>query len=538
MLYENPFFILGATTRDNRNKILELAEEKSLEIDEELCNKARSNLTIPKNRLDAELKWFPGLSPKRTSIILEQLTNSKKSLLEEVGLPALSEFNLFVSILSMENFHLSKDELKLIIEELIEIYDELDVKIIMRDINEDRALAGFVEVRDETHIEEILVERKNDCTRSIIKRLNNLEIQSLIQLLTKVTEDTTSHGEKQANELVEFIVDDYRLHTKDFLEQEAEKIKQLMNFIESKAHLGKDEIKKSIERLIQSIRTWDIVAQPIQLCYKPKGMNDTLSQNLGNSIRSFGINLFNEYKLLDESEKIIHIVKELFSELPDLADKLEEDVVALREISSDREKREKEHKEFLKSLSYAAEIGIVFKDKLTIENGKITFSNTTYKLEDITKIAWGAVRHSINGIPTGTTYTIRYGNATSSQTIETRRSEVYENVIDKLWRSSGIDILTTILKTLKEGKSWNFSKCVLWDDGIAFTKTKFFGSDETIKVGWSGIKKWSENGCLVLNTQKVRCDLSYMDIYNVHFLEHLMTMLFKNSKVNVMSDLL
>lgn len=537
-MQNNPFYILGATTRDNRNKILELAEEKSLEIDEELCSKARSNLTIPKNRLEAELTWFPGLSPKRIKTILEQLVNAQQSILEEVGLPTLSECNLLIAILNMENFHLSKEQLKLVIEELIEIYDALDIKIIIRDINEDRALAGFVEVRDETHVEEILIQRKNDCTKNIIKRLNGLEIQSLIQLLTTVVEDTTLNGEKQPNELVELIVDDYMLHTKNFLEQEAQKIKQLMEAIELKASLGKDEIKSPMDRLIQAIRTWDNVAQPIQLCYKPKGINDALSQNLGHSVRSFGINLFNQYNLLDESEKIIHIVKELFSELPDLANKLEEDVVALQEISIDREKREKNHKDFLKSLSYSTEIGIVFKDKLTIANGKITFNNITHELENITKIAWGAMRHSVNGIPTGTTYTIRYGNTISSQIIETRRSEVYENVIDKLWRSSGVDILTTILKTLKEGKSWNFSKCILWDDGITFTKKKFFGSDETIKVGWNGIKKWSENGCLVLDTEHVRCDLSYMDIYNVHFLEHLISMLFKNNKVNVMSDLL
>lgn len=536
-MVNNSFYILGATTRDNRNKILELAEEKSLEIDEELCNQARSNLTIPKNRLNSEMSWFPGLSPKKIEIILEQLTNTQKSLLKEVGLPTLCEFNLLVSILNMENFHLSKDELKFIIEALIEIYDKLDVKIIMRDINEDRTLAGFVEVRDETHTEEILIERKNDCTKNIITRLNNLEIQSLIQLLTTVVEDTTLHGNKQANELVELIIDDYRLHTKDFLEKEAQKIKQLMEVIELKAPFGKNEIQAPLERLIQAIRTWDIVAQPIQLCYKPKGMNDTLSQNLGHSIRSFGINLFNEYNLLDESEKIINIVKELFSELPDLANKLEEDVVALKGISSDREKRSREHQEFLKSLSYSTEIGIVFKDKLTIENGKITFNNTTYKLEDVTKIAWGATRHSINGIPTGTTYKILYGNDTSTQSIETRRSEVYENTIDKLWRSSGIGILTTILKTLKEGKSLSFEKCVLWDDGIVFTKRKLFGSDEIIKVGWHGIKKWSENGCLVLQTEHIRCDLSYLEIYNVHFLDHLISMLFKDNKAKVMSDL-
>jgi hypothetical protein len=44
---------LGVTTRDDRRRIVELAEEKSLELDHEVCQKARSDLTNPRTRLSA-----------------------------------------------------------------------------------------------------------------------------------------------------------------------------------------------------------------------------------------------------------------------------------------------------------------------------------------------------------------------------------------------------------------------------------------------------------------------------------------------------
>ena len=45
-LHQTPFAILGVTTRDDRRRIVELAEEKSLELDHDVCQKARSDLTV------------------------------------------------------------------------------------------------------------------------------------------------------------------------------------------------------------------------------------------------------------------------------------------------------------------------------------------------------------------------------------------------------------------------------------------------------------------------------------------------------------
>lgn len=64
-LNKSPFAVLGVTTRDDRRRIVELAEEKSLELDHELCQKARSDLTNPRTRLSAEIAWLPGVSREK-----------------------------------------------------------------------------------------------------------------------------------------------------------------------------------------------------------------------------------------------------------------------------------------------------------------------------------------------------------------------------------------------------------------------------------------------------------------------------------------
>ena len=64
-LFSNPFHILGASTRDNRHRISELADERSLLFDPNSCMEARSDLTNPRKRLSVEVAWLPGIAPNR-----------------------------------------------------------------------------------------------------------------------------------------------------------------------------------------------------------------------------------------------------------------------------------------------------------------------------------------------------------------------------------------------------------------------------------------------------------------------------------------
>lgn len=66
----NPFFLLGASLQDNRRRIFDLGEEKSLLTGEDGVREATATLTNPRKRLAAELAWIPGLAPKQIDQIL------------------------------------------------------------------------------------------------------------------------------------------------------------------------------------------------------------------------------------------------------------------------------------------------------------------------------------------------------------------------------------------------------------------------------------------------------------------------------------
>src|SRR3546814_5902743 len=71
--------------------------------------------------------------------------------------------------------------------------------------------------------------------------------------------------------------------------------------------------------------------------------------------------------------------------------------------------------EWAHEITYRAEIGVMFKDTLSISPDGISWKGQSFSLDSITRVRWGGVRHSVNGVPTGTTYTIAFGDKRSEE---------------------------------------------------------------------------------------------------------------------------
>lgn len=546
MIKENPFYILAATTRDNRQRIVELAEEKSFEIDEDLCQKARSDLTIPRNRVLAELNWLPGVSPNKIALIISKLKTGDQDLSSINWIPDLARINILMDMLNTEHKEFEHNELKGIIIKIVYDFENLDIDKIIRDINEDRVVSGFPEINDRELVENHLRIKKQSCVKLILKCLNTLDTKHLIDITTKIVDEETINGEMQASSMIEDLVDDYKLHAQNFLEQEFEKIKKLIKIIGTKASEGEDIISPLVDKLLQMTQNWDNVAQPIQLSMKSRGLHEPLSSQVAITIRSLGINLTNDYGYVELSQRIAESLKELFAELPEIVEIVEDDIDALDnlfyQIQEAKHKKENEEIQFQESLNYSVEIGILMKDKLSISSKGITWKNETYPLESITRVTWGSTRHSMNGIPTGTTYTISFGDNVLTSTIETRIESVYTEVVDRLWKTAGMNIIAKLLKDFKNGQGLTFSNATIWDDGITLIKTGgWFSSDETKKFGWSEVQIYSSNGSLIIESIKEKSfatEIPYQGVYNVHFLEQLIRMKFKDGNKRKLSDLL
>lgn len=539
-LHRNPFWILGATSRDDRRRIVELAEEKSLTLDHGVCQKARADITNPRARLAAEIAWLPGVSPRRAEQLARLVLRDPMAVRAEKGLPLLAHANLMAAAFEAIDEHHDPDGVAQFIQELADLVDAIVPEDVTRDINEDRAVSGFPEVKSPEPVESELGERKRYYRNAIKDALNRLPTDALVAVMTDTVAAATAGGEAQAPGLIDELVDSYEVETQHFLQKEAENVQKLIKATRESARSGEKAVKPLVDKLEAVTRNWEKIAHPIQLSSKARGILHRPSTELAFSIRSLAIDLFNEHDLLTQSNRITSLLQELFTQIPELAERVEQDAEALQNIFQERKQAEVRRAEWAQEITYRAEVGMVFKDALSISPDGVSWKGQHFPLDAITRVRWGGVRHSVNGIPTGTTFTVAFGDNRSEAVVELKKEEIFSAFVDKLWRAVGVRLLTELLEALRAGRQISFGDAVIRDDGTTLTRHKFLGNEQ-VRLGWDQLQIWTADGSFVIGAKddkKTYAQLSYIAVPNVHMLEQAIRMAFKKPGLRVLSDLL
>lgn len=306
-------------------------------MDHEACQKARSDLTSPRMRLSAEMSWLPGVSPRKAEQFVTALQSDPMSLRGESGLPTLAHLNLLAAAFEAVDTNDSADDVAEFIQEMAYLVVDLSSEQVLRDINEDRAVSGFPEVKGIDQVEAELSERKRYYRNAIKDALNRLSPASLVKAMTTAVDQITYGGEEHAPELIDDLVDSYAVETQGFLQKEAESVEKLIQASRNSAKLGENAVKPIVDKLIVVARNWDNVAQPIQLSAKARGIDHDPSHEIAYSIRSLAIDLFNEHDMLEQSQRLTELIQELFAELPEVVERIDEDADALENIAYGRQ---------------------------------------------------------------------------------------------------------------------------------------------------------------------------------------------------------
>ncbi len=541
-LHSTPFALLGVTSRDDRRKIVDQAEQKSLELNPEDCQKARSDLTNPRNRLAAEIAWLPGVSPRRASQLLDGLLADAMAIRAETGLPTLAHCNLLAAAFEAIPGSHPPEDVAEFIQELAVLVDDLDADEVIRDINEDRTISGFPEVKGSDQVEAELAERKRYFRSAIKDALNRLPPESLLSAITAAVDLSTCGGENHAPDLIDELVDGYAVEVQSVLESETETAVKLIESVRRAASGGESATAPLIDKLERVARNWDRFAQPIQLSARARGIDHDPSNTLAYAIRSLAIDLFNEHDQINQSRRLTKLLGEIFSELPEFAERVEQDSSTLSDIHSKRTLAEAQSKareaEWARAISFSAEVGVVFKDTLSISPNGIEWKGQRYPLESVTAVRWGALRHSVNGIPTGTDYEIAFATRSGTTSISLRKESTYSGFIEALWRAVCVRLMIEMSDALKAGKVLSFGNMTVDDRYVTLVKHKFLGANEKVRLTWSDVHVWSANGEFVVGSKtdkKLYGSGSYKDHWNIHLLDHVVRSGFKKG-VEKLSD--
>jgi hypothetical protein len=266
---------------------------------------------------------------------------------------------------------------------------------------------------------------------------------------------------------------------------------------------------------------------------KSRGLDHDLSHKLTYKIRSLGIELCNEHDMLNAADRITKMLQVVFAELPEVEHQLGKDAKVIDEILYERHDTQERRKQWAKEITYEAEIGLLFKDKLRISPEGIQWKKKCYPLDSITRVRWGGLRHVINGIPNGTSYTIAFGDDDSEAVIEMSCKDIYSTFIDKLWSGVCVRLMTEMLEAFKKGNSLRFDDALVDNKGIELPINEFFGSSERVYCYWQQLRIWSADGSFFIGAQDNKdafVALSYIKTPNVHILESAIRIHFKNCK--------
>jgi hypothetical protein len=336
-LLQNPFHLLNASPRDNRRRIMELADERSLLLDSNQCMEARSELTNPRKRLSAEVAWLPGIEPKRAGELLSLIESSPTDLLAVDNLSSIARVNLLAAGLARLPDH-NADNVAEWILEIAREFEDLDPYVLSEIINFARAESGFPEVTDLSAVEVEIQERRRHYRQIIKAALDNLVPRELVKAVTDAVETATDDGEEHGPVLIADLVDSFEVEAQGFLDKEEGNIKALVEKLRAAVDAERSDstLAPVVNQLIQVVKNWDTVAQPIQVSAKSRGLDHAASHRVAGLVRGLAFHMFTKHDKLDFSQQLTNMLQEVFAEVGKVAERTAEDADALGEIAEQR----------------------------------------------------------------------------------------------------------------------------------------------------------------------------------------------------------
>jgi len=545
-LAENPFLVLGVTSRDGRQRIVEAAVEKSLDCDEDIVREASSLLTNPRRRLVAELAWLPGVGPTRIGSLLRTLGDEPENIKDQDGLPSLAKANLLADGLRRCVKQLSLEDVVGWIIALAEAYEESDAGQIARLLNEERKVAGFPEVQDEAEVKNGLVELRRYYCRAIKYALNRRSLPERVRAVTLVVEKTSDLGQKHSPVLVDDLVDLFEVTMQGFLERETNKVSELVESVQSAAATNGNEaeVSRLIGQLEKRVKNWDAAAQPMQVSARSRGLRHELSFEVAAELRDLGLELLNEHGMLEMSQRLTALQREVFAEVESLVEQSDEDASVLAGIASERARYlsaiRAEAESWRKEITFEADLGMLFSAPLRISPEGVQWKKNRLKLNEVTRVRWGGTKKYVNGFPQGVEYKIVVGNPSMLMDIHLSDQRIYGAFIERLWKAVGVRLLTELLEGVRSGRRISFGRARVFDHGVELERTRLFGANERIECRWNEIVIGNGAGTFYMaqaKDKRVNVELSYQDDDNVHVLEGALRLFWKTPSPRL-SDLL
>jgi len=475
-----------------------------------------------------EVSWLLGVGPKRVAEILSTIDSLTPDLLGMDNLPSIAKANLIAARLS----RLPDSKLNDIAAWILDLalaFDEINPEQLRTVINDERIVSGFPELTDLSVIETEIKGRR-DYYRQVVKStLDRLPSKVLVATVTTVVDAATDNGEQHGPILIGDLVDTYEVEAQEFLEKGTRNIEILIEELQVALEAKKTDstLASMVKKIIQVVKNWDMVAQPIQVSAKSRGLDHDASHKVAGIVREMAIDLFNEHGKLDLSQQLTNMLQEVFAEVVGVAERTAKDAVALENIAEESKQSEDAWKDVI---SIDMDLGSIFTKRFRISPDGIEWKKKLTPLKDITRVRWGGTKTTQYGKVTDTDYSISYGAGNCLYTVNVKNESLYIKISGCLWKAVGVRLMTEFIQGLCEGRVYKFSSALVSDLGIELERKNLFKSNERVFCTWGEVVIWNGPGVFCIQKKedkKLVAAFSYEVEDNIHVLEGAIQMFWK-----------
>ena len=314
LFLENPFFVLGVTPESSRSEILAKAEEAALLDDPDRVSQCRATLTNPAKRLDAELRFLPGVRTDEIEAICSALKKDPASVVNWPAekLSGIARSNVMIAAVSSIDLSTSAKAPSLIplIWDAAKSFDQQTIEQIEAQINQSRTAARFPSVKDTARMSDILQDIRCEYLKNITTAFDSLRTAEVIDVLSKELSLAESERAKSSGSVIPALLEDlmnsYEIAAQVFINKEKETADRLISEIpqgckEMEMTSGSVMLLQQLQELVQK---WVTVIGILDRFHLLKGESYEPTRSLFVHIRQLAVKLSNEYQCFQASKGI------------------------------------------------------------------------------------------------------------------------------------------------------------------------------------------------------------------------------------------
>lgn len=222
-------------------------------------------------------------------------------------------------------------------------FEEINPEDVLLTLNEERSMSDFPLITDPSTIAIEIQNRRHYYQQVIKSVLNNIHSakERLNAVIMVVDGSPTDYGRNRKALLIEDTVDAYKVKAVPVLEMEEKNIEtqdQKLRYA-ADTKVCHSTFAPMVDKLIQAVKNWHIMAQPIILKKERMGFHNSDSYRVAMDVRRLAIYLFNEHDILYISLQILNMLKEVFAGMSEIVERITTDLETLNKIAEQRKQK-------------------------------------------------------------------------------------------------------------------------------------------------------------------------------------------------------